>query len=138
MKKVVIIAVICVLSLSAVMLCACAPEKPEDLVERLEEKFYSVEILKAEDIKMSGIDLKFECGLILTRDNRARLVAVWCFDAEDADTMKRMMKMFVKHQVLEGLGGSLPFASEDEEMVIDNWGRIFYIGTAEAAKDFLG
>ena len=134
MKKGLIIAVALVLVLSVALLCACAPESPEDLQEKLTEKGYSLDVLGGDEVSV-GIDLDFQGGLILSKEGDVKLVAFWCADAEDADTLKRFAKMLQKHEVYGSFGVT---ASGDEELVVDTWGNIFYMGTLDAEKDFLG
>ena len=43
--------------------------------------------------------------------------------------------MLQKHEVYGSFGIT---ASGDEELVVDTWGNIFYMGTLDAEKDFLG
>lgn len=136
MKKRLIVAIVCILALTLILLCACAPETPTDLKAKLEAKYYEVEIGSGDEMNVVGADIEFGGALVASRAGSPKLIALWCADEEDAEAFAAVYRMLIKYDVFSASGLASPFGG-DEEWVVDTWDNVMYVGTSQAVKDLL-
>lgn len=134
MKKKVaaLTAVVAVLAILCVVLCACAPKDAQKGQKKLEKKGYDVEYLSNDDV-LEGfgdiIDIETNGGIAASKGKNF-VLAIWFDDEESAEEFASSIDVFSK-TIAEEMGAKL------EDCEIGHKKELFYFGTEKAVKDLL-